>query len=399
MKRRTFLKTAIALGLTPMVPAPLVLADRRAPLTPRPSASADTAGMTRWTIAPAAGLDACFALVIAAAGPDVLQTRKHKHRRQGLRDILGPDGTAAAERLMQTMAGMGKRVPGAGLALMASVGGIDTLDNVRHTFATPGVFERGFAGTRFYQRDGALDELEVLRPIAADALDALAAAGFDGMWREQDAPRLLKAAARLGGDLVRMDIIAEHRRYLTRPLDPHVTIYFSELSEPHGIRILGQRFITSPNYAPQTVLRNAVHEIIHPLLDTARAETARILTALEQDDLLVAIVAKSDPKFGYSSIRGLLEEGGTQALEAVINDRLGVARDLPEYWRRQDGGIHLFAAAVYALMRETGFADTGGDMLAWMDGHVRENRLRGPALRRLAASVVGQAAVSSWLSD
>ena len=58
--------------------------------------------------------------------------------------------------------------------------------------------------------------------------------------------------------------------------------------------------------------------------------------------------------------------------------------------------MHVFAAATYARMHETGFAETGGDFLAWLDEQTAANQLRGEALKRLAASVVGDAILQQW---
>lgn len=348
-------------------------------------------------MAPAIGLDAGFALTIAAADFDVLQAKKHEHRRESLRDALGLDGVAAAERLMDAMKNAGKRVPGAGLALMASVGELDKLDRVVETFRTEGIFERRFAGTGFYQRDGALAELETLRPVAAAAYEALALSDFEKLWRSEQEPKLQAALSSLADELAGIDLIAEHKRYLTVKLDPKVVIYLSELSEPHGIRILGQRFVSSPNYSSKTVRRIAAHELIHPLMRADRRESDIIFVRLSNDPFLLKIVEKSNPSFGYSSIEGLVEEGGVQALEAVINQRVGQGRDQKAYWRKQDGGMHLFAAATYGLMHETGFAEDGGDMLVWLDEQTEKQRLQGDSLRSLAASVVGKDAVSLWL--
>lgn len=360
------------------------------------TATAAGSNKTNWTISPAIGLDACFVLTIAGAGFDVLQVEKHQHRRAQLREALGPDGVIAAEQLMDAMKRAHRSVPGAGLALMASVGEIDTLAGVIDTFRIEDVFEQRFAGTNFYQREGSAVTNERIRSIAAAAFEALARSDFENMWRVEEEPKLKDAASALAGELSNVDLIVEHRRYLSRALDPNVTIYLSELSEPHGIRIVGQRFVSSPNYSSLTVRRIAAHEIIHPLFEANRPETGRILAHLKNEPLLNAIVKNSNASFGYSSIRGLIEEGGTQALEAVINERLGQGRDQSEYWRHQDGGMHIFAAATYALMQDTGFADKGGDMLSWLDEQIQKQHLQDDALERLATSVVGAETVMQW---
>ncbi|MEM9494502.1 MAG: hypothetical protein AAGA09_00755 [Pseudomonadota bacterium] len=390
MERRTFFTTAIAAasGIGPFFALNACAGG---------GARLDSSGKTQWRILSSIGLDAGFALAIAGAGDDVLQAKKHKNRREPLREAMGETAVAAAEKLMAEMKSSGVGVPGAQLALLASTGDVASIEGVIDTFAQEGVFARRFEGSRFFQKPGALEALERRRPFMAAAYEALASSGFERFWRAYEEAKLQTAASRIADELAHVDVITECKRYLSTPLDPRITIYLSEFSEPHGIRIVGQRFITSPNYDTRIVRRNAAHEMLHPLLNNERPETQRILSHLAGDPLLLAIVEKSNPAFGYSSIRGLVEEGAVQALEAVINERLRQEREPAAYWRKQDGGMHLFAAATYHLMKETGFAQIGGDMLSWLDREVGRRRLRGSDLQQRAEAIVGREAVSAWL--
>lgn len=355
---------------------------------------------TRWTIKTAIGLDAGFALTIAAADESVLQVRRHLDKRDTLREVLGLNAVRAAETLIAALRAIGAtHTPGAELALLASAGSLDSVEAVAATFRTEGALQAGFEGTQFFQTDEAREDLEVLRAPAADAFRAVAKSDFPEFWRSTWLPSLEADARLLGADLDAVDVIAELRPYLSRDLDPDIVVFLTELTEPHGIRVAGQRFVTSPNWPSAIVRRNAVHEMIHPFLEPLRPESAAIVDRLSADPLVRAVLRKSDPSFGYSSKRGLVEEGATQALEAVVNERLGQGRSVGEYWRQQDGGMHLLAAAIYARMQESGFADAGGDALAWLDRETRAGRLLGPSLRELAADVVGGDHVRNWVGD
>ena len=395
MNRRFLLKTAGLAGLSAaLFPAACRSAGETAPPAP-------ATNQTNWTVQPAIGLDACFALTIAAAPESVLQVSHHLSQRDRLRSMLGPDGVAAAETLMQALSRAGRSAtPGPGLAYVVSAGDMATLEDVIETFATDGRLAAGLAHDPEYANPRAQENIERVRPIAEAAFRALKVAGYDAMWLTESKPKLAAAAAALRQELAEVDVISQHRKYLTRAFDPSVTLYVSALSEPHGIKIIGQRFITSPNYSTMIVRRIATHEMMHRLLDPERPETARILARLNEDPLLRAVLAKADTAYGYTSnpdsVRGLVEEGGVQALEAVINEHLDQARDPATYWQHQDGGMHVFAAATYARMHETGFAETGGDFLAWLDEQTAANQLRGEALKRLAASVVGDTALQRW---
>ena len=397
MNRRSLLTAVGAVGLTQA----LALGGCT---TATNSSRARSANSTKWHISPAIGLDACFALTIAGADPSVLQVSHHEHRRAAYRTMLGPDGVVAAERLMQGIAASGRKAtPGAGMALVASAGGIDTLGDVIDSFTIDGILEKGLEGSGEFESDRAKQGIRRVMPLAAAALNALQQAGFEDYWYNEHKPKLDAASASLAGELANIDMIAQHRRYLARSLDDNITIYLSELSEPHGMRIIGQRFVTSPNYSTLISRRNAAHEIIHRLLENGRPETDRIMARVSSDPLLMAIADKADPAFGYTSrgaesVKGLIEEGGVQALEAVINENLDQGRDQSEYWREQDGGMHVFAAAAYALLKQSGFAKTGGDMLTWLDEQTAAGKLQGASLENLAASIVGPEAVSRWLA-
>ena len=403
MNRRSLLTAAGALSLTQALALGGCTTTANGGPKVRSGAHSRSANSTRWHVSPAVGLDACFALTIAGADLSVLQAKHHQHRRAALRAMLGPDGVAAAERLMQGIAASGRKAtPGAGLALVASAGGIKTLGQVIDSFTTDGILEDGLAGSGEFQSDRAKEGIKRVRPIAAAAFEALARSGFEKYWSNEYKPKLDAASSSLAVELSDIDMIAQHRRYLARALDDNITIFLSELSEPHGMRIIGQRFVTSPNYSTLISRRNAAHEIIHRLLENDRPETGRILARLSDDPLLLAIAEKADPAFGYTSqgaasVRGLVEEGGVQALEAVINEQLDQGRDQSEYWRHQDGGMHMFAAAVYERMNKTGFVEQGGDMLTWLDEQTAAGALQGASLENLAASIVGPEAVSRWL--
>lgn len=366
----------------------------------RPDARERPTTGTRWTIKTAIGLDAGFALTIAAADESVLQVRRHLDKRDTLREVLGLNAVRAAETLIAALRAIGAtHTPGAELALLASAGSLDSVEAVAATFRTEGALQAGFEGTQFFQTDEARADLEVLRAPAADAFRAVAESDFPEFWRSTWRPSLEADARLLGADLDAVDVIAALRPYLSRDLDPDIVVFLTELTEPHGIRVAGQRFVTSPNWPSAIVRRNAVHEMIHPFLEPLRPESAAIVDRLSADPLVRAVLRKSDPSFGYSSKRGLVEEGATQALEAVVNERLGQGRSVGEYWRQQDGGMHLLAAAIYARMKESGFADAGGDALAWLDRETRAGRLLGPSLRELAADVVGGDHVRNWVGD
>jgi hypothetical protein len=123
---------------------------------------------------------------------------------------------------------------------------------------------------------------------------------------------------------------------------------------------------------------------------------ARAVAELAKDSLIVRIVREHNPSFGYTTVAGYVEEDAVQALEQVVSERLGIARPAAERWRLGDDGMHLLAAAIYDLMRETGFAKSGGEFQAWFTGAVTAGRLSSREVDRRARVVVGDETVDRW---
>src|SRR5262249_23948262 len=89
--------------------------------------------------------------------------------------------------------------------------------------------------------------------------------------------------------------------------------------------------------------------------------------------LVVDRLVHHDPSFGYNSFEGLLEEGVVKVLDQFIAERLGVAVPAAERWRTNDRGLHVIAAALYDVMREDRYDETGGNVASYLrdPAHVR----------------------------
>lgn len=353
---------------------------------------------TQWRVGTSIGLDACFAIAIVAASNNVLQVRHHAEKKAALSSALGPKAVEASLRLVRVLSQTGRiNTPGPALALIASAGPVDDIDCIVHTLVTPGVLQSGFQETLFWQGQKNQADLVKIQPFAADAFVELKNSNFESWWQTTQRPSLEISANSLVNELANVDITSELRRFLGRSIEAQIAVFVSALTEPHGVRIAGQQFITSPNWSTAIVRRNAVHEMIHPFLDPSRPESSRIIAMLGKTQVVKSVIAKSNPEFGYSSTQGIIEEGATQALEAIINERLGQARDSAEYWRRQDGGMHILAAALHEGMHRTGFSRSGGDALSWLQKELTLGNFQDNSIRELATRVVGASHVDSWL--
>ena len=78
----------------------------------------------------------------------------------------------------------------------------------------------------------------------------------------------------------------------------------------------------------------------------------RVLERLKDDAFLMEKVLNHNPSFGYNSFEGYIEENVVRALDQIINERLGIAKNARKRWKEEDGGMHVFAAALYHIMKE-----------------------------------------------
>jgi hypothetical protein len=351
---------------------------------------------TRWKVGWQQGLDAC--LLLGVVSTPSLQSEAYPEECRYWQERLSPTAKDALARVRKAIDVQGGLL-GPTLALWASATRSDSIEATREAFAAPEAMRTKLSSKEFWGSAEEWNAKAAYFPDVAAVLAELAAQGFADYWNGKKKPLVEAKVVHLRRELSQIDMIGAQQRYVGRPLDPQIEIYLSAFSEPHGIRIVGQRFLTSFDYPSIIVKRNAAHEIFHPVLLSARPETPRILARLSQEPVLARIDARADKSDGYRTINALVEEGMTQALEALVSRRLGFGRgDLGAYWRDQDGGIHVFAAAALDAMVHSGFAARGGDALSWLDQQTANGNLRGEKLVRHAAAIIGTEAVQKWLA-
>ncbi len=180
---------------------------------------------------------------------------------------------------------------------------------------------------------------------------------FERTWRKEILPKVNSRISLIEKSLPNYDVISQVESHLGRGLSSNtITVYMLYYSQPHGIKITGTRFLTDVAWSFGIVLRNSVHEMMHPPYDLAKDEKLRAaLNLLRQDEFLMDKVANHNPAFGYNSFEGFVEEDIVQATEQIINEKLGIAVDARQRWKNADGGMHVLAAALYSVMKKEEF--------------------------------------------
>lgn len=293
---------------------------------------------------------------------------------------------------LKTRARLGGPVAGY-LTLMFSGGPDQTLDGLQWALENAEQVLRPPLQASPYWSPGGWATLLEIRPVLRELLSSLAQAGFPRFRREIIGARGARRAAELTSRLNGIDVIAEQERLLGRRLDPELEVILLHFSQPHGIKILGQRYLTYLDYPDEIVIRNASHEVLHPPFDPRGREAKAALEVLGRDPLIRRIV-KEGPD--YNSLGGYLDEDLVQALEQIVTERLGVGRDPAKRWAVADAGMHVLAAGLYGLLKADGFDRTGGSAAAWLGRAARMGRLGPASLHGAAGRVLGRGVDHLW---
>jgi hypothetical protein len=118
--------------------------------------------------------------------------------------------------------------------------------------------------------------------------------------------------------------------------------------------------------------------MMHPPYDLAHDPELRAdLDSLRKVPYFMDKVEHHNRSFGYNDSDSLVEEDCVQALEERIAEKFGMGHDSREYWREQDGGIHVFAVTLYGLMKEEHFGDSQEAFPAFLKRMFKEGKFAG----------------------
>jgi hypothetical protein len=333
---------------------------------------------TDWQLKPSLKYDA-LCLLNALSG-DSYYLHYYRTEYEHFHSLFTPEEQAAFIQLKHVIKEEGHGIISAKLALYYSAVDDATLPEMIHTAHDSGVMKAVLRKTPYWSADE-WQNYEAARPALEAALRALDRVGFKAYWEANAEPKIEKRIAELSPQLPKYNIIPVIESYLGFPLPSQtITVYLLAYSEPHGIRITGLRFLTHVSYPFSIVLHNAIHEPMHPPYQADDPKVRDAIDLLGRDRLVIDKVQHHDPSFGYNTTAGYIEEDSVQALEQLASEKFGVGHRPCEYWKEQDGGLHVLAAAIYADYKQ---APSPPDSYAqWFVRAVQDGQLRGNNLQK-----------------
>jgi hypothetical protein len=338
---------------------------------------------TDWELKPSLKYDALCLLNALSGDPYYLHYYQAEYDH--FHPMFTPQEQAAFAELKRVLKDESGGIISATLTLYYSTVPDETLPEMIRTAHDSTVMKAALLKTPYWS-DSGWENYEKARPALETALRALERVGFASYWAQTAKPRVEKRIAELAPELPRYNIVPVIERHLgfALPSDT-ITVYLLNYSEPHGIRITGLRFLTHVSYPFRIVLHNAIHEPMHPPYRVMDPGVQGAIDALAKDPLIADKVAHHDPSFGYNTAGGLIEEDSVQALEEIVSEEVGMARNPCLYWEQQDGGMHVLAAAIYSDYKAA-YAQKPEPYEQWLVHAVTDGELTGERLRKTVAN-------------
>jgi hypothetical protein len=306
---------------------------------------------TQWRIEPSLKYDA-LCLLNTLTGDPFYQTYYRKDYAK-FASKLTPEAKTAMANLKKVIKDEGQGIISARLCLLFSACDAETLDELIATIEHPATLRANYARTPYWSEED-WARFEKIRGDLIVILNWYKQIKFEAMWRDKNQPIAHAKAENMSAKVSKYDVVPLIEAHLGRPLESNtITVYMLTYSQPHGIKITGTRFLTDVAWPYEIVVRNSVHEMMHPPYRLeGDAELAAVLDSLRADKYVMDKVEHHNPSFGYNSLEGFVDEDCVQALDQIINEKLGIADKAKNRWRESDDGMHVLAVALYQMMRE-----------------------------------------------
>ncbi len=310
--------------------------------------------MTKWKIEPSFKYDAlCFLNIMTA---DSFYLTYYQKEYDRFKQNLTPDVESSLKNLKKVLKDDNGRIVSAYLCLYFSAVADSTMQQLTIRLDNLDELKSSFEKTPYHDEES-WKLFESIVPDLRAAFQFLQDIYFESYWKKNVLPIVRKTISAIEPDLPKYDVIRENEEFLGFNLESdEITVYMLYFSQPHGIKITGTRFLTDVAWPFKFVIRTAAHEMMHPPYDYDNNRKLRTaIHSLAKDVFLMDKVKNHNPSFGYNTLEGLIEEDCVQALDQLISEKLDLARDPRKRWIENDDGIHVFAVALYQVMKEENY--------------------------------------------
>lgn len=316
-------------------------------------------GRTTWRVRTNMAFDACCAINWLCG--DEWYMTWHRSSYERWQDRITPRAARALERIRASIKGSGGIISAQLTLYFSGDPSIRDIDGLLHALDDPSVMEDGLRASPYFD-EGSWERFLALRDDLRTVFTWMLESGFERDWTERLEPRLDVRCEQFAAELASLDPLKHTRRMLgMEPPSDTIDVEVLAFARPHGIRIIGSRFITDASWPAVITARTATHEMMHPPYMAAGDDA--LLAAIESfrnDAFVMDKVENHNPAFGYNDLAGFVEENCVQALDQVINERLGIAKDPRVRWTEADDGMHVLAVAIYqALKADEGYPERG----------------------------------------
>lgn len=309
---------------------------------------------TKWEIHPSFKYDVlCFLNIMTG---DEFYLNYYRDEYDKFKDKLTPEVSNSLSNLKRIVKDENGNVLSAWLCLYFSAVNDETLSDLILTANDLSLLNSNFEKSP-YHSDKSRKMFESIIPDLKIVFKWLEKIEFENYWRENIKSIVDDSLSVISKDLYKYDVIEITEQHLGHKLSSDtIVVYLLFYSQPHGIKITGTRFLTDVAWPFEILMRTASHEMMHPPFDLKK-DTILLekINLLKNEKFFMDKVLNHNPSFGYNSLEGFVEEDCVQALDQIINEKLGIAKDPKVRWKDSDDGMHVLAIALYKIMKDESY--------------------------------------------
>lgn len=309
---------------------------------------------TNWEIHPSFKYDTfCFINIMTG---DQFYLDYYQNEYDKFKNDLTPVVTNSLANLKKVIKEDNGNIVSAWLCLYYSASNAETLSEIKNSTENNSELKENFQRSPYYSEENWM-VFESINNDLMIVLDWLEAIQFEKYWTENIYSTVSDTINSIKNDLYKFNIVGITEEHLGQKLPSDtITVYMLYYSRPHGIKITGTRFLTDIAWPFEILMRTASHEMMHPPFDL-KNDTLLLskIELLRSESFFMDKVLNHNPSFGYNSMEGFIEEDCVQALDQIINEKLGIAKEPKQRWKESDDGMHVLAVALYKIMKEDSY--------------------------------------------